>query len=146
MTAACCVQATAVMLFPASEYSLIRSRRAGTTFSPASGGEGTWRVKRLDRFLQAVALDEPHRVVRPAVVVLAEPVHGHDAGMLQASGNFSFQHKTSPAVVMVSVVFLQLFERDFAVQLRVECDRDLAESAAGMGPQNAEARCRGRGG
>ncbi len=41
-------------------------------------------VESLDRFLERIALDEPHGVVRTAVGISAQAVDGDDARVLQA--------------------------------------------------------------
>ena len=58
-------------------------------------------VKLFDRLLEAVALDEPHRIVRPTIVTLTEGIHRHDAGMFEPAGDFGLQHKPFAGVRVV---------------------------------------------
>ena len=61
---------------------------------PALPGVAAWRVRlveALDGRLEAVALDETHGVVGPAIGVVAQPVDGHDPGMFQRAGDFGLE-------------------------------------------------------
>ena len=95
-------------------------------------------MESLDRLLEAVAPDEPHRVVRPAAVVSPQAVDRDDAGVLQPAGDLSLEHEAPAAVRVVGVAGEDLLERDLAVELGVEGDEDGAQAAGGMGPQDAE--------
>ena len=48
-------------------------------------------MKAVDRLVEILALDESHRIVGLAAVVAPQVVNGHDAGMLEAAGDFGFQ-------------------------------------------------------
>ena len=95
------------------------------------------RVEARDGLLEAVAADEPHGVVGPAVGVGAQAVDGDDPGC------------SSPPVISASSRnrggwrgrrrgVEDLLERHLAVQLLVERDEDGAEAALGVGAQDAE--------
>ncbi len=65
------------------------------------GGIPTRRVlamESLDGFPETVAADEPHRVERPAVVEVSEPVDRHDPRMLQAPGHLGFHQEPGAAL------------------------------------------------
>src|SRR5207237_585381 len=83
---------------------------------PAAAGLG--RVgEAADGGLQALAADEAHGVVRPAVGVAAEAVDGHDARMLQPAGDLALEQEAGPALGVVGVVALDLLERHLTAQL-----------------------------
>src|SRR5262249_29341908 len=92
----------------------------------------------LDGLLERIAANETHGVVRPAVAVGTEPIHGHNARMLQSPGNLGFKQKPLPAHGIVRVVVQDLLEGHLAVQLAVECDEYRPQATLGVGPQNAE--------
>ena len=95
-------------------------------------------MEAFDGLLEAVALDESHRVERPATGVGAQAVDRHDARMLQAAGDLGLDQEPLAARRVVGVVVEDLLERDLAVQLGVEGHEHGAQAAAGMGPQDAE--------
>jgi hypothetical protein len=101
-------------------------------------------MESCDRFLQVVTADETHGVERPAVRVGAEPVHWHDARMLQRAGDLRFQQKTTAAVAVVGMTRLNLLERDFTVQLDILRDEHFAQATPSMRPQDAIAQRRSR--
>src|SRR5262249_13672427 len=80
-------------------------------------------VKPLDRLLEALAADQAHRVVRPAIWVVSEPVDRDDAGMLQPSGDLGLHQEPIATIVRVGAPEPDLLEGDLAVELGVECDR-----------------------
>ena len=102
-------------------------------------------VEAVDRDLQAVAADEPHGVIGPAVGVRAQSIDWHDARMLETAGDLGFEQEPLTAGRVVGVIVQDLLERDLAVQLAVQCDEDGAEAAAGVRPQDAEAMSIGGG-
>ena len=112
------------------EIALCRAKRGG--------------VKAFDGLLEAVAADEAHGVVRPAIGILAEGVDRHDAGMFQTAGDLRLAHKAGTTFGVICVPRLDLFQRHLAVQLAVAGHEDLAQPPAGMGPQNLETRPVGR--
>ena len=95
-------------------------------------------VEAGDGVLEAVAADEPHRVVGPAVAVAAQAVDRDDPRVLEAAGDLGLEDEPGAAGGVVGVVVEDLLERDLAVQLGVERDEDRAQPAAGVGPQDAE--------
>src|SRR5262249_58177411 len=54
-------------------------------------------VEPVDRLLQTVAADEPHRVVGPAVGMGAQAVHRHDTGMFQPAGDLGLDEEALAA-------------------------------------------------
>ena len=97
------------------------------------------------RLLQAVAADETHGVVGPAVRILAQAVDRHDARVLQAAGDLGLQEEAGAAVGIVGMPFLDLLECHFAPQFLVAGHGDLPQPSFGMRPEDAEAAPR-RGG
>ncbi len=65
-------------------------------------------VELLDRLLQAVALDEPHGVVRPAAAVGAQAVDRHDPGVLEPAGDLGLEHESLAAHRVVGVLLEDL--------------------------------------
>ena len=99
---------------------------------------GRIAVEPLDRLLEAVALDEPHRVVRPAAGVGAQAVDRDDAGVLQPAGDLGLDQEPLAADRVVGVMVEDLLERHLAVQLAIQRHEHGAQAAPGMGPQDAE--------
>ena len=52
-------------------------------------------VEPFDRLLEAIALDEPHRVVRPAAAVGAQAVDRDDARVFEPPGDLGLQRRTA---------------------------------------------------
>ena len=87
-----------------------------------------------DGVLEAVALDEPHGVERPAVVVGAQAVDRDDPGVLQPAGDLGLEQE--PATRLVAgrrPVGPDLLEGHLAVQLLVAGDVDAAQAALARG-------------
>ena len=95
-------------------------------------------MEALDGLLEAVAADEPHGVVGPAVGVGAQAVDRDDARVLQPAGDLGLEQEPLAADRVVGVVVEDLLERHLAVQLGVEGDEDGAQAAPGVGPEDAE--------
>ena len=108
------------------------ARATGSFFRPSIA------MERRDRLLEAVALDEPHGVERPAGGVVAQAVDRDDAGMLELAGDLGLLDEPGAAVRFVGVAVLDLLERDRAVELLVQRDRDLAQPALGMRAEDAK--------
>ena len=100
--------------------------------------QGDVGVELLDRLLEAVALDEPHGVVRAAAAVGAQTVNRHDAGVLEPAGHLGLQHEPLAAHRVVGVLLEDLLERHLAVQLAVERHEHLAQPAPRVRPEQAE--------
>ncbi len=105
---------------------------------PGSFFESFVGVEGGDGLLQAVAPDEPHGVVRPAVAVVAQAVDRDDAGMLQTAGDLGLEQESGAADLVVGVVVEDLLEGDLAVQLAVDGDEDGPQAPLGVRPQDAE--------
>ena len=61
------------------------------------------RVEPLDGILEAIAADEPHGVVRPAVAVAAQAVDRDDARMLQPAGDLGLEQESAPAFLVIGM-------------------------------------------
>ena len=113
-------------------------------------GPGVLLVVRLDGLLEAVALDEPHGIERPAIIVGAQAVDRHDPGVLQAAVDLRLQHESAAEIGLGGLVGPDLLERDLAAELLVVGDVDPAQAALVVEPQDAEPLAgmanRGRGG
>ncbi len=103
-----------------------------------AAGPGVGPMEAFDGLLEALAADEPHGVVRPAVLAGAQAVDRDDARMLQPAGDLGLPQEPSPADGVVGVVGLDLLEGDLAVQLRVQRHEDRADPAPGMMPDELE--------
>ncbi len=117
---------------PPEQLAKLQRAAAGVAVQCCVGVEG------LDGLLEAVALDEPHGVVRPPALVAPQAVHGYDAGVLQPAGDLGLDEEPGAADRVVGVGVEDLLECDLAVELDVERDEDGAEAAPGMGPQDPE--------
>ena len=95
-------------------------------------------VEAVDGLLEAVAADEPHGVVGPAVGVGAQAVDRDDPRVLQPAGDLGLEQEAGAADRVVGVLVEDLLERHLAVQLGVQGDEDGAQAAPGVGPEDAE--------
>ena len=96
-------------------------------------------VKLLDGRLEVVAADEPHGVEGAAVVVGAQAVDRHDAGVFEPAGDLGLDDEAGPLVLVGGVVVLDPLQRHDAVELAVAGDVDLAEGAAVVEADDLEA-------
>jgi hypothetical protein len=94
----------------------------------------------LDRGLEAVAADEPHRVVRSAVGIAAQAVDRDNSGVFEPSGDLGLENEPELAIGLASMSFLDLLQRHLAVQLGVDGDVDLAQATPGVEPDRPESR------
>ena len=83
----------------------------------------------FDCHLQIHTAYESHGVVRPAIGKLPQAVDGHDAGMLESTGDLRFAYEASPVLIVVGMSGKDFFEGDLAMQFFVESNRNSAESA-----------------
>ena len=106
----------------------LRAGRAGVRRGrpPGCDDNARWPSSRV------FAFDEPHRVKRPAVVVLTEAMHGHDAGMCEPAGDFRFEIEALPAAPIVRMTDLDFLEGHAPPQLGILGDVNDAESAPCM--------------
>ena len=81
-------------------------------------------MESLDRLLERVAPDEPHRVVRAAIVVGTQTVDRHDAGVFEPTGDLGFQEKSLSAGRVVGVESRICLSSHLAMQLGVKGDED----------------------
>ncbi len=87
-------------------------------------------MKLLDGRLEVVAADEPHGVEGPAVVVGAQAVDRHDAGVFEPAGDLGLDDEAGTLVLVAGVRLLDPLQRHDAVKLLVAGDVDLAQGAA----------------
>ncbi len=95
-------------------------------------------MERRDRLLEAIPLDEPHRVERPAAGVVAQSIHGDDARVLELAGDLRLVDEPRAAVEVVGVAILDLLEGHRTVELLVQRHGDLAQPSFGVRPEDAE--------
>ena len=103
-------------------------------------------MKPSDGLLEALTLDEPHGVEGAPERVVAQAVDGDDPRVLQLPGDLGFHEEPGPAVGVVGVPVEDLLQRHLAVQLLVPRDEDGAQSALGVGAEDAEPLAAARGG
>ena len=99
---------------------------------------GVGPVESGDRLLEADPPDESHRIERPALVVDPQAVDRDDPRMLEPAGHLGFQHEPGATVGIVGAFGLDLLQGHLALELRIECDRDLADAALGVRPDDPE--------
>ena len=92
----------------------------------------------LDRLLEAVALDEPHRIVRAAVAVRSEAINRDNARVLEPAGDLGFDEEPLAAGRVVGVLVEDLLESDLAVQFAIQRHEHRTQSAPGVRPENTE--------
>ena len=97
-------------------------------------------VERIDRVFETVAVDEPHRVERPAVGICSQAVDRHDARMLELPGHFRFENESRAAARVVGVSRLNLLEGHLAMEFLVFGDEHFAEAALGMFANHAKSQ------
>jgi hypothetical protein len=95
-------------------------------------------MKCVDRLLERVAADEPHGVKWAAAGVGTEPIDRHDAGVFQPAGDLGLEQEPLAAHAVVGVIVEDLLEGDLAVQLGIQRHEDGAQSAPGVGAEDAE--------
>ena len=99
----------------------------------------------IHRLFEAVAADEAHGVVGPAVAILAQAIDRYDPRMLQPAGDLGLQNEPGPAVGVVGMLVLDLLQGHVPLKLLVAGHGDLAQAAFGMRAENAEPRAGRRG-
>src|SRR4051794_25344165 len=95
-------------------------------------------MERGDRFLEAVAPDEPHRIVGAAVAIRTQSINGDDPRMFQAAGDLRLEQEALATDRVVGMMVEYLLQRDLAVQLRIEGNEDRPQTASSVRPQDAE--------
>ena len=95
-------------------------------------------VEAVGGLLEAVAPDEPHRVVRPPVGVRPQAVDRDDPGVLQAAGDLCLDQEAGAARRVVGVLIEDLLQRHLAVEFGVDRHEDGPQTAAGVGPKDPE--------
>ena len=102
-------------------------------------------MEEVGGLLEAVSLDEPHRVERAAVGIGSQAVDRDDAGMLQPAGDLGLDQEPLAADGVVGVLVEDLLERHLAVELGIQGHKNGAQAALGVGPQHAKPLARGGG-
>ena len=100
-----------------------------------------------DRFPEALAPDEPHRVVGPPLGIPAHAVNRDDAGMLQHPGDLPLEGEPSLALGIVGPFLPDRLQRDLTSQFPIDGPVDSPQAPLGMGDEDLESgrRHRGRG-
>lgn len=112
----------------------------GIVAQAAWPAKSPFHIKAIDCFLETVAADEPHGVERPAVRVAAQPIDGHDAGVLQGAGDLGLQHEPRARIGMIGMTVLNLLQGHLPVQFRVLRHVNVTEAALGMRSQDTKPR------
>ena len=120
---------------PAQELAQFQRTSAGI------GLENRIGVERGDRVLEAVAADEPHGVIRPAVAVRTQTVDRDDPRMFESAGDLSLHEKAGAVGWVVGVAIEDLLEGDLTIELAVERDKHGSETAFGVRTQHPEPSC-----
>ena len=102
-------------------------------------------MKLLDDLLEIVALDKPHRIIRPAAGVGAQPVYGDDPWMLEIARDLGLQQEPLAANPVVGMSLEDLLERDLSIELAIEGDKDDAQAPFGMRAKDLKPLTVGRG-
>ena len=107
---------------------------------PIAAGFLAVLVKARDLLLEALALDQPHGVERPALRIPAQAVDRDHAGMLQPPRDLGFDDEPSPVLAVVGLLGPDLLERNLAVKLAIQRNRNQAQTPLGIRPQDREPR------
>src|SRR5262249_16291077 len=84
-------------------------------------------------------LDEPHCIIRPAVMRMTQAIHRHDPRMLQAPGDLRLEQEARAESRIIGIGRLDRLERNLALQFRIEPDEDFTVPSLGVGTQDLEA-------
>ena len=110
-----------------------------TEFLGRGIGLGMTAVVLRHRVLEAGAVDEPHRVIRLAVVVRSQAVDGDDSGMLQTAADLGLEGEPRAEFGVPGQFVLDFLERDDASEFLVQRLVDATHPAFGVLSQNAVA-------
>lgn len=92
-----------------------------------------------DSLLEAVAPDEPHGVIGPAVGIAAQTVDRDDTGVLQPASDLGLELEAGAVLRVVCKLGLDLLQGHITVELAVAGDEDGPEASCLVQPQDAEA-------
>ncbi len=95
-------------------------------------------VKRGDCLLQAIAADEPHRVIGAAIPVGSQPVYRYDPRVLQSARDLGLHDESLADDGIVGVGIENLLQRHLSVKLAIQRHEHRPEAAACVRPQHAE--------
>ena len=95
-------------------------------------------MKLQPRLLEALAANKPHGIERPAVGIASETVDRDDPRVLQPAGDLRLGEEPRPALQVVGMPVLNLFECDLAVQFGVARDEDVSEPSPVVEAENLE--------
>ena len=118
-------------------------QRQGALTGPAAGVLIV-PVEASDGLLEGLAADQPHGVERPALRVSVQTIDRHDARVFQPAGQLGLQQKTGTAAGIIGLLGPDLLERDLAMQLAIQGDRDQADASLRERPDHAEPPPTGR--
>ncbi len=93
----------------------------------------------LDRLFEGLPFDEPHRIVGTSVCMVTQTIDWHDPRVLQPARDLGLQQEPRLADRMVRMLGSQRFQSDLAIEFGIDREEDLAQTALGMGPDDAEA-------
>jgi hypothetical protein len=96
-------------------------------------------VKTRDGLCQAIAADEAHRIIGPAIGILAKGIDRDDARVFQASRHNCFKHEPGLSLELTRVPAVHLLEGDLAMEISIESDEDLAKATLRVWAQYLEA-------
>jgi hypothetical protein len=92
-----------------------------------------------DRVVKGFASDEAHHIEGPAVVRFADRMERHDAGMLEARGDFGFDLEPREAQGIANELRMDELDRDVAIERAVFSGVDGAQAALGEEAEILEA-------
>ena len=105
-----------------------------------ANGIVVFAVEIADRILKAIAGDEPHRVIRRAIGMLVQPIHGHDAGVFEAARHLGFEQEPGSDGRIACVTRLDLFQYHLAIEFAIDRHGDLPHPAFRQRANDAEPR------
>src|SRR5262249_42017540 len=92
--------------------------------------------------LEAVALDEPHGVIRATIVVVPQAVDRYDPRVLQPAGDLRLDQEPNATFGVVGMLVADLLQRPLAAQFLVAGDEDASQSPLGVETEDAEPAAR----
>ena len=72
-------------------------------------------MESVDCSFQDLAPHKAHRIKRPAVWVVAQPINWHDAWVFQSAGDLGFEQEPQARLLFAGLAFVDLLERHLAM-------------------------------